>query len=72
MGDRWLNSDEAAEYLGMHRETVRIRVRSGRLPGRKVGGVWKFKAATLDEWIAAGCPTQAEQPSLFDAATPGA
>lgn len=66
MGDRWLSTREAAEYLGMHIETVRDKARLGQVPGYKVGRGWRFKASILDEWVTAGCPTQAEQPSLFD------
>jgi len=38
-----LTAEEVAEYLRIHPYTVRRLVRSGKLPGFKVGGQWRFK-----------------------------
>ena len=40
---------EAAEYLGTHYMTVYRYVRLGRLPARKVGGMWQVAVQDLDE-----------------------
>ena len=37
-----LNIEQAAEFLGAHKETVRRRVASGEIPGVKVGRGWRF------------------------------
>jgi excisionase family DNA binding protein len=42
---------EAAEYLSVHVRTIYRLVKQGEIPGRKVGGSWRFKKDTLDEWL---------------------
>jgi len=42
---------EAAEYLSVHVRTIYRLVKNGGIPGRKVGGSWRFKKDTLDEWL---------------------
>ena len=36
-------ADEVAEYLRIHPYTVRRLARTGKLPGFKIGGQWRFK-----------------------------
>lgn len=42
--DGWIGISEAAEYLGVTKETVRnwIKKQNG-IPAQKVGKLWKFK-----------------------------
>jgi excisionase family DNA binding protein len=42
---------EAAEYLSVHVRTIYRLVKNGDIPGRKVGGSWRFKKDALDEWL---------------------
>jgi len=42
---------EAADYLSIHVRTIYRLVKKGEIPGRKVGGSWRFKKEALDEWI---------------------
>ena len=46
-----LTPREAAEYLSVHVRTIYRLVKSGMIPGRKVGGGWRFKKETLDQWL---------------------
>jgi excisionase family DNA binding protein len=46
-----LTPREAAEYLSIHVRTIYRLVKNGEIPGRKVGGSWRFKKITLDEWL---------------------
>ncbi|OGP73224.1 MAG: hypothetical protein A2V86_13385 [Deltaproteobacteria bacterium RBG_16_49_23] len=46
-----LTPREAAEYLSVHVRTIYRLVKQGEIPGRKVGGSWRFKKDTLDEWL---------------------
>ena len=62
---------EAAHYLKRHPEVLRRKAAARQVPAFKLGRDWRFRKEQLDEWIAAGCPSQAEQPGLFDHATPG-
>ena len=53
--DRWISIEEAADYLGVNKDTIRnwIRKESG-IPANKIGRQWKFKRSELDEWIKSG------------------
>ena len=42
---------EAAEYLSIHVRTIYRLVKLGEIPGRKVGGSWRFRKDTLDAWL---------------------
>ncbi len=42
---------EAAEYLSIHVRTVYRLAKNGEIPGRKIGGSWRFKKDTLDDWL---------------------
>jgi len=42
---------EAADYLSIHVRTLYRLVKYGEIPGRKLGGSWRFKKDTLDEWL---------------------
>jgi excisionase family DNA binding protein len=42
---------EVAERLGLHPESVRKMVRSGRLPAFKAGRSWRFDAEDLQAWL---------------------
>lgn len=47
MNEKLYSVDEAAERLHLHPEVVRRWLRSGRLPGRKLGREWRVAAADL-------------------------
>ena len=47
-----MNPREAADYLNVHVRTLYRLARKGNIPGRKVGGSWRFKKDLLDEWLA--------------------
>ena len=42
---------EAAEYLSVHVRTIYRLAKHGEIPGRKVGGSWRFKKDALDAWL---------------------
>jgi excisionase family DNA binding protein len=42
---------EAAEYLSVHVRTIYRLAKNGEIPGRKIGGSWRFKKDTLDDWL---------------------
>ena len=54
--DRWISIDEAAEYLGVNKDTLRnwIKNEESQIPANKVGKQWKFKRSELDAWIKSG------------------
>jgi excisionase family DNA binding protein len=46
-----LTPREAAEYLSVHVRTIYRLAKNGEIPGRKIGGSWRFKKNALDEWL---------------------
>lgn len=44
-----LTSKEVAEYLRTTPDTIKRMARAGRLPGLKLGRVWRFRRADIDE-----------------------
>ena len=56
MEDKWISIDEAAEYLGVNKDSVRnwIEKANSEIPAHKIGKQWKFKKNELDEWVKSG------------------
>lgn len=54
--DRWINLEEASEYLGVNKDTIRnwIKNINSNIPAHKIGKLWKFKKSELDNWIKSG------------------
>lgn len=53
--NKWINLEEAAEYLGVKPGTIRDWLRKGKeIPAHKVGKQWKFKPSEIDEWVKSG------------------
>lgn len=54
MDDRWLSVDEAADYLGVSKDTIYTWLAEKDMPGFKVGRLWKFKREDIDTWVRDG------------------
>ena len=53
--EKWINIDEAANYLSVKPATVRDCIRKGKnIPAHKIGKQWKFKYSELDAWVNSG------------------
>ena len=53
--DKWINIDEASDYLGVKIGTIRDWIRKGKgIPAHKIGKQWKFKKEELDQWVQSG------------------
>ena len=48
-----LTLDQAAALLQVVRAEVAALAEAGELPGRRIGGDWRFPRAALLEWLAA-------------------
>jgi excisionase family DNA binding protein len=46
--------EEVSEYLKLAQSTIYKLLSEGKLPGRKIGGSWRFSRRALDEWIEGG------------------
>jgi excisionase family DNA binding protein len=55
---RWLNSREAAAYLGVAARTVVFWARTGRIPAHRLSGAqritWRFRSDELDGFLRGG------------------
>lgn len=48
----YLSAEQAADLLGLGLETTKRHLRAGRLPGKKVGRLWRVSREALDAFIA--------------------
>jgi excisionase family DNA binding protein len=46
-----LDSQQAAELLRIHPESLKRRARSGEIPGLKFGKLWRFRASVLESYV---------------------
>ena len=52
---KWISIEELSEYLGISAVTIRSWIRSGKdIPAVRIGRQWRFKKASIDEWISSG------------------
>jgi excisionase family DNA binding protein len=47
-----IDSEEAAAIIGIHPKTLQKMARRGQIRGVHVGKLWRFRASTIEEWIA--------------------
>ena len=58
MESRWLSVEEIAAHLGIKPDTVYKWIERRNLPAHKLGRLWKFQAAEVDEWVRSGSASQ--------------
>jgi excisionase family DNA binding protein len=46
-----IDAKRAAAILGIHPKTVKEMAATKRIPGLKIGTVWRFRESVLDNWI---------------------
>ena len=52
--ERWIGVEEAAEHLGVTKDTIRNWIKKTDIPAHKIGNLWKFKCSELDIWVKSG------------------
>lgn len=58
LNDKWINIEEAAEYLGAKPVTFRGWICNDKgISAHKIGKQWKFKCSELDTWVKSGKST---------------
>jgi len=50
--ERLIDSEEAAAIIGIHPKTLQKMARRGQIRGVHVGKLWRFRASTIEDWIA--------------------
>ncbi|HOW27344.1 MAG TPA: helix-turn-helix domain-containing protein [Elusimicrobiota bacterium] len=51
MEQRYLSPLQASQYLGLSKQTIYIWAEEGKIPGYKVGRVWRFDREELDSFV---------------------
>jgi len=46
-----LNSEEAAQFLGVSAFTIREYAKAGTIPAKKIGKSWRFYKPDLVAWV---------------------
>lgn len=52
--EKWIGIEEAAQHLGVTKDTIRNWIKKRDIPAHKIGKLWKFKRSELDEWVKSG------------------
>jgi excisionase family DNA binding protein len=65
----WMNSEEAARYLGVKRRSLLLRVREGKVPVYALSGtkrrVWRFRKQDLDTVLLSRAMVISETPTVL-------
>lgn len=49
--DRWMTTDDVAEYLQLNVQTVREKLRAGEIESRMPGQTYRVKKEWADRWM---------------------
>jgi excisionase family DNA binding protein len=52
--ERWHSVEEVMAHLGVARDTVYRWIERKGLPAHRIGKLWKFKLAEVDDWVRSG------------------
>src|SRR5260370_28462435 len=55
---KWMSTEQAAEYLGISSTNVYSLAQQGRIPSSRLGKVWRFSKEDLDGWVRTNKPIQ--------------
>lgn len=58
----WVCMSDIATHLGVTSETVRNWIKQRDLPGKKIGGRWKFRMSEIEEWAESASPSIGHKP----------
>lgn len=52
--EKWISSKEAAEHLGINKDTLQRWINNKSIPCHRVGRLWKFRISEIDNWVQSG------------------
>ena len=61
MREPWVSVDEVAKHLGVAKDTVYRWIEAKGLPAHRIGRLWKFKLADVDEWVRSGGASDSQE-----------
>jgi len=50
VSEPWLSADDIAAHLGVTKDTAYTWIAEKDMPAHKVGRLWKFQSAEVDDW----------------------
>jgi excisionase family DNA binding protein len=56
MAKQILTVSELADHLSVHRITIYRLLKTGSIPGFKIGRVWRFELDQIASWMTTGVP----------------
>ncbi len=54
MNEKWSSLEEIANHLGVSKDTIYSWISNKKIPGHKIGRLWKFKVSEVDAWVRNG------------------
>jgi len=51
MNDEIMTIKDLSSYLKINEKTIYKLAKQGKLPGIKIGGMWRFKKDAIDNWM---------------------
>lgn len=58
--EKWSSLEEIAKHLGVSKDTIRIWIKKGVIPHRKIGKQYKFRISEVDAWVNSGQSAEIE------------
>ena len=65
---KFLDTQQVADYLGVHEKQVYTLIHDRGLPATKITGKWLFPRHLVDRWLEANVINMPEVPSLLQSA----
>ena len=53
--------EEIAAHLDVSKDTIRVWIKKGTIPYKKVGRQYKFRLSEVDEWVDSGQSADADK-----------
>lgn len=63
MASEWLTLEELSKYLKIKASLIYSLAQKGKLPGSKVGRMWRFSRERIDNWLIEQDKTKTNQPN---------
>ena len=59
--EKWVNLEDIADHLSVSTDTIRVWIKKGTIPYKKVGRQYKFRLSEVNEWVDSGQSADADK-----------
>lgn len=59
--ERLIGLEEVATHLDVSKDTIRVWIKKGTIPYKKVGRQYKFRLSEVNEWVDSGQSADADK-----------